>query len=129
MRELAPSEAPLCARLLAQLAVASVEDGDQTVAADQAAEALALAESSGDTVAILDAIAARHYTIAVPGTVLERIDLAERAIGLATAGNRLISTLWGHVWRIDAAFQLGDLARWNDTSPSLTCSLGATEHP
>ena len=105
----APREAPLRARLLAQLAVASVEDGEPTVAADQAAEALALAESSGDTVAILDAIAARHYTIAVPGTVMERIQLAERAISLATVGNRLMSNLWGHVWRIDAAFQLGDL--------------------
>lgn len=100
---------PLRARLLAQLAVASAEDGDGIVAAEQAADALRLAESSGDAEAILDAIAARHYTIAVPGTVIERIALAERAIGLASKSIRPMAALWGQLWRIDAAFQLGDL--------------------
>ena len=104
-----PGSDPLRARLLAQLAIVSVEDADPTAAAKQAAEALALAESSGDAVAILDAIAARHYAIAVPGTVVERIALAERAIDLASATKRLMAGVWGRLWRIDAAFQLGDL--------------------
>ncbi len=107
---LPPEEKVMRARLLAQLAVASAEDEGGPAAMRLSADALAAAETSGDQEAILDALAARHLSIAVPETVHERIQLAERAIAIGAQAHRPIAALWGHLWRIDAAFQLGDLS-------------------
>ena len=98
------------ARLLAQLAVAEAEDGGGPHAADQAAEALVAAEATGDPHAILEAVAARHLAIAIPSSVAERLELGRRAVELGDADRRPVAALWGHLWRVDAAFQLGNLA-------------------
>ena len=98
------------ARLLAQLAVAEAEDGGGPHAADLAAEALVAAEATGDGDAILEAVAARHLAIAVPSSVAERLELGRRAVDLGDADRRPVAALWGHLWRVDAAFQLGNLA-------------------
>ncbi len=98
------------ARLLAQLAVAEAEDGGGPHAADLAAEALVAAEATGDRDAILEAVAARHLAIAIPSSVAERLELGRRAVELGDADRRPVAALWGHLWRVDAAFQLGNLA-------------------
>ena len=98
------------ARLLAQLAVAEAEDGGGPHAADLAAEALAAAEATGDPIAVLEAIAARHLSIAIPSSVAERLELGRRAIELGDSARQPVAAVWGHLWRVDAAFQLGNLA-------------------
>jgi DNA-binding CsgD family transcriptional regulator len=98
------------ARLLAQLAVAEAEDGGGPHAADLAAESLAAAESTGDQDAVLEAIAARHLAITIPSSVAERLELGRRAVELGDAARQPIAAMWGHLWRVDAAFQLGNLA-------------------
>ena len=98
------------ARLLAQISVTMSETEGGTRCADVAADALAEADASGDDVAILEAMAARHLSITVPDTVAERLELGRRAVELGASSSRPIATLWGHLWRADAALQLGNLA-------------------
>ncbi len=98
------------ARLLAQLAVCVAETEGGPRPAELASEALAEAERSGDDDAILEAIAARHLAIGVPQTVTERLALSRRAIEVGTRVRRPMGALWGHLWRADAAFQLGNLS-------------------
>ena len=98
------------ARLLAQISVTMSETEGGTRCADVAADALTEADASGDDVAILEAMAARHLSITVPDTVAERLELGRRAVELGASSSQPIATLWGHLWRADAALQLGNLA-------------------
>ncbi|MET0966611.1 MAG: LuxR C-terminal-related transcriptional regulator, partial [Nakamurella sp.] len=98
------------ARLLAQLAVAEAVNGGGPSAADLAAKALTAAEETGDPDAVLEAIAARHLAISTPSSVVERLELGRRAVELGGASKQPIAAVWGHLWRVDAAFQLGNLA-------------------
>ena len=100
----------LRARLLAQIAATTAEDEGGALAQQLSAEALTAAEATGDPVASLEAIAARHLSISVPDMVIERLDLGRRAVQLGTTAQRPIGPLWGHLWRADAAYQLGNLA-------------------
>jgi DNA-binding NarL/FixJ family response regulator len=100
----------LRARLLAQRAVGLAEEPEpDTDAAELAAQALTEAEQSADPGAILDAIAARHLTITVPHTVAERLDLGRRAVELGATAHRPVAALWGHLWRLAASVQLGNM--------------------
>ncbi len=96
------------ARLQAQVAVGVAESEGGTRAADLAAAALAEAERSGDAQAILEAVAARHLAISIPHSVEERLSLGRRAVELGAAAQQPIAALWGHLWRVDAALQLGN---------------------
>ena len=98
------------ARLRSQLAVGSAEADGGPRAAELAAAALAEAERCGDPQAILEAIAARHLAISIPQSVSERLELGRRAIELASSSHQPIAALWGRLWRLDAAFQLGNMA-------------------
>ncbi len=96
------------ARLLSQLVVTKAEESSPDT--EQASlEALAVAERSCDSGAILEAIAARHLSITVPQTVDERLSLARRAVELGSRSDRPMAALWGHLWESETAFQLGDL--------------------
>lgn len=95
------------ARLLAQLAIISAEHADAGRARSLAADAMAEAGRCDDGAALFEAIAARHFTLMVPETVAERYELAARAIALADRSSRPAAALWGRVWRLDAALQLG----------------------
>ena len=79
-------------------------------AAELAAEALTDAERSGEPQAILEALAARHLAISIPQAVAERLELGRQAVALGRAARHPIAALWGHLWRTDAAMQLGNLA-------------------
>ncbi len=98
------------ARLLAQIAVTISETEEGPRGADLAAQALAEADRSGDPVAILEAVAARHLSISGPDTVAERLELGRRANKLGSCAQQPMAELWGHLWRTDAAFQLGNIA-------------------
>ena len=103
-------EFALRSRLLAQIAVAMAEREGGAHPAELASAALAAAERSGDPAAELEAIAARHLAITGLETVAERLELGRRAIALGSSGERPIGALWGHLWRADSSFQLGNLA-------------------
>jgi DNA-binding CsgD family transcriptional regulator len=98
------------AHLLAQRATASAAVGDLSELATRSAEALGLAEASGDPAAVLSAIRARHAACVAPERVDARLDLANRALRLTEAGGPPMAALWGTLWQIDAAFLVGDSA-------------------
>jgi DNA-binding CsgD family transcriptional regulator/tetratricopeptide (TPR) repeat protein len=106
---LPPGEHATRARLHAQLAVGTAERESGSRAAGLAAQALTEAERSGDPRAILEALAARHLTISIPQAVAERLELGRRAVALGRTARHPVAALWGHLWRADAALQLGNL--------------------
>jgi DNA-binding CsgD family transcriptional regulator/tetratricopeptide (TPR) repeat protein len=106
---LPPSEHATRARLHAQLAVALAERDGGPGAAHVAAEALSEAERSREPGAILEALAARHLAISTPQSVSERLELGRRAVVLGRSTRHPMAALWGHLWRADAAIQLGNL--------------------
>lgn len=111
---LPPDEDAARARLHAQLAVGIAEREGGPRAAEVAAEALAEAGRSGDPQAILEALAARHLAISIPHAVAERLELGNQAAALGRAAHHPVAALWGHLWRVDAAMQLGNLAEANE---------------
>jgi len=98
------------ARVLAQHAVVLAELGELPVAAPLSDRALAMAEQTGDPVALIEAIHARHDAIDWPGGVQERLALSTRMRDLAVAADRPDAALWAHVWQMEAAFQTGAIA-------------------
>lgn len=129
LRHLPDDESVLRARLLAQQAVCAAEADSGSVAADLSAAALAQARRCADPLAELEALSARHLAIAVPASVHERAALAERAIVLATSCAAPMAELWGHLWRLDAGFQLGDMARVDQVLADLDRIAGRTHSP
>ena len=103
-----PGQLSVRAQLQARLAYAAADRGDIDRAQAMSGRALTLAEKTDDAAALIAALRARHQALAGPGHAAERLDLGARAIELADRGEPL-AALWGHVWRIDAAFELGDL--------------------
>jgi len=97
------------AKVLAQRAMAMAElvgtDEIDTISG----EVLPLAERSGDPQALADALRARQHALSGPAGVTERLALAARMLQLAGPGVTPEAELWGLLWRIDAAFQLGDV--------------------
>ncbi|MCJ1676283.1 hypothetical protein MTF65_02700 [Streptomyces sp. APSN-46.1] len=71
------------ARLLAQLATASADLGALDAAAEHARAALALAQSTGDLRAELDAARAVQMTLAHPDDTAERLRLGELTVARA----------------------------------------------
>ncbi|OXM64869.1 ATP-binding protein [Amycolatopsis vastitatis] len=96
------------AKLLAQSASVAADCGKTSEAAKAADEALALAESSGDQEARLDAVRARLKTRPRDLPLAERLRLGALAVSLGGPGRPLVA-LWGHKWRIDAAFEVGTI--------------------
>ncbi|HEX3257731.1 MAG TPA: AAA family ATPase [Pseudonocardia sp.] len=98
------------ARVLAQRALAAWESAGWAAAVDApSAEALRLAERSGSPVALADALRARQHAVSDVEGVTERVELARRMIALARGGGPADAELWGRLWRIDAALQLGEI--------------------
>jgi len=106
-------ETALRARLRARQAIVAAETGACNQARELSAEALALAEQSGDPDALLDGIHARHFALSAPQFLSQRRELAARACQVAHQARQPLAELWGHVWLADAAFQAGDLAAVN----------------
>lgn len=114
-----PAQHTVRARLLAQVATGTAEQSDGPRALTLSASALACAEESGDDHALLEALAARHLVITSPATVTERLQLGRRAIEVTGRDGPPIAALWGHLWRADAAMQLGNLAELTRETESI----------
>jgi DNA-binding CsgD family transcriptional regulator len=106
----APALSPaLRARLLGQVALACFYlDPDRIDEASTAA--LAAAEASQDPFVIVAALRARQLARSGPDGVADRLALADRMTELGRRCRRPDLTMWGHLWRIDAQVQRGDLA-------------------
>lgn len=106
----AAPDASTRARLLAVRASAlSAVDRVEESVADSAA-ALREALESGDPLAELDALRARHLVLAAPRELDQRIAMAERTLALAAQLSSDAARMWALLWLIDAAFAQGDLA-------------------
>jgi DNA-binding CsgD family transcriptional regulator len=114
MRALPAEDSALRARLRAGQAIAAAEAGAGNRARELSAEALALAERSGDPDALLDGIHARHLSLCAPQFLAERRELATRACEVAVQARQPLAELWGHVWLVEVALQSGDLAALDD---------------
>lgn len=119
----------LHARLLAQTASVLADAGRLGAAAAPSAEALALAERSGDPQAVVDAVRARMK--ASPNALArdERMRLGLLAIEHAAATGRPLAELWGAKWRIDAALECGDMATVEDELARVTALARRTRLP
>jgi DNA-binding CsgD family transcriptional regulator/tetratricopeptide (TPR) repeat protein len=98
------------ARLLAQRAVALCESGRLEEALPDSQRAMELAERSGDPELLAAVLPARHRALAGPDWTAERLELAERALGLARLVAAPIQELWARVWRTNVFWELGDIA-------------------
>jgi DNA-binding CsgD family transcriptional regulator len=110
-RALADEHCPAArrARLLAQRAAALAELGDLTQAGAESAAAVAAAAAAGDPGAELEAIRARVAALSAPQHKAEWLGLGSRATELAASVGQPLAAVLGHIWRIDAAYQLLNL--------------------
>ncbi|HEY7045745.1 MAG TPA: AAA family ATPase [Jatrophihabitantaceae bacterium] len=106
----AAADAATRARLLAvrASALSALDRVEESV--DQADAALHEARESGDPLAELDALRARHLVLAAPRELDERITLAERTLALAGQLASDAARMWALLWLVDAGFAQGDLA-------------------
>jgi DNA-binding CsgD family transcriptional regulator len=101
--------AELRARLLGQVALACFYlDPDRLDEASAAA--LEAAEASQDPDVVAAALRTRQLARSGPDGVADRLALADQMIELGRRHRRVDLTMWGHLWRIDAQVQRGDLA-------------------
>ncbi|HWO68959.1 MAG TPA: LuxR C-terminal-related transcriptional regulator, partial [Umezawaea sp.] len=103
---LGDEDSPRHARVLAQHAVAFVDLNDFGRAEPLSARALEMAERHGDTDALHRALNARYVLAGRPSDVPEQLRLGGRMLALGVPE----ASLWGHIWRIDAAMRLGSMA-------------------
>jgi DNA-binding CsgD family transcriptional regulator len=74
-------------------------------------QALALAEQSGDPLAVAAALRARQLVCSGPDGLDERAQLADRMLALGRQTRQAGVEVWARLWRIDAWFERGDLGR------------------
>jgi DNA-binding CsgD family transcriptional regulator len=117
------------ARLLARKASLEIEAVRSGDAAPASAEALRLAEACGDRVALLDAVRARVGVLDRPEDVAERLRLGDLAIRIGLSTGQRTAAVLGHTWRLDAAYQLGDLLAIEDEIARLGELSAITDHP
>jgi DNA-binding CsgD family transcriptional regulator/tetratricopeptide (TPR) repeat protein len=103
-----PQPSALRARLLGQLASACFYvEPDRLDRLSR--EAMALADEVDDPLAVVAAARARQMACAHPSEALERLALAERIGAAGRVLGRPAVSVWEHIWRIDALFELGRL--------------------
>ncbi len=99
----------LRSRLLAQKACVLAEFGQTGEASSASVRALDLARSAGDPGALLEAARARSMLLSGPEHAGEKLELGALAVREATTLNRPLAAVWGHLWRSDIAYLLGNL--------------------
>ena len=108
---LATEDSARHARVLAQEAMVAEAGGRLAEATELSARALAMADrhpdEPGGVDAVLHALHARHEVCGGPELVAERLAVGRRTIALGEATGRPDALVWGHLWRIDDAFELG----------------------
>nr|WP_042180715.1 AAA family ATPase [Kibdelosporangium sp. MJ126-NF4]CEL14537.1 putative transcriptional regulator [Kibdelosporangium sp. MJ126-NF4]CTQ88902.1 putative transcriptional regulator [Kibdelosporangium sp. MJ126-NF4] len=101
-------DGPLRARLLAQQAAELAFYGSPALDT-MSAEALEIADRTGDPLALRAALRARQLALAGPEGVRERLLLGDRMLAVGVADNDPEAVMWGRLWRFDAFCQLGRL--------------------
>ena len=107
---LGPEPTALRARVSANLAGACMYLGDVDAAQQASVEALRVADESGDAAAVVAALRAGQLVATGPEGMAERARLADRMEEVGRASGNPAARLWAHLWRIDVAFERGDLA-------------------
>lgn len=102
------------ARLLARKACLDIEADRSPDGTSASGRALRLAEGCGDPAALLDAARARVGVLDSPDDVAERLRMGDLAIHIGRTAGRPMAAVRGHLWRIDAAYQLVNLAAVED---------------
>ncbi len=97
------------ARLLAVVATQATLLEEAGRADSMSRRALEVAEAADTRPALMSALRARQMARSDPDGVEDRMQAAERMIGLAAGARDDWAALWGRLWRIDASCQLGDL--------------------
>ncbi|MEU4668186.1 AAA family ATPase [Amycolatopsis sp. NPDC023774] len=117
----------LRARLLAQAASVAADVGRTGEARRLADEALALSEQGTDDEALLDAVRARFKILPIELPLEDRLRLGSLAVRF---GDRQpLSALWGHKWRIDAAFETGAMPVVDYEISAVTALAATTRLP
>jgi DNA-binding CsgD family transcriptional regulator len=99
----------LRARVSSRYAQALVYRGEYDRAGQVSRDALAVAGSAGDPVALVDALRARQLACCAPDGVAERAVMASRMLEAADAAGSAWLEMWGRLWRIDTLFETGQL--------------------
>ena len=100
----------LRARVSANLSNACMYLGDVEAAGRASAHALATADRCDDRRAVAAALRARQLVMSGPEGLEERAALADRMSAVGRESQDPALQMWGHLWRIDVAFERGDLA-------------------
>lgn len=108
LSRLPDTDSPLRARLLAQRAGGAFIFSDQERLESVTAEALDMADRTGDPTALASALRARQLARSTADGVHDRLRLADRMEALAEPSGDRRCTMWGHLWRFDGLLQLGD---------------------
>jgi DNA-binding CsgD family transcriptional regulator len=101
--------AALRARVLAQSATIDADGGRVDQADPLARKAVALAASSGDAQAQIEAARAREMTLVHAGDNGERLSLGDLVADRAETLGQPVAAIIGHSWRIRSAYELGRL--------------------
>ncbi|HKY77124.1 MAG TPA: AAA family ATPase [Acidimicrobiia bacterium] len=101
-------DSPTRARLLATLAGELLWAGDRNRRLALADEALALARRLGDTAALADVLANRHFTISEPDTLDERLALTSELLGLTEHLSDPVTRAHALWVRQSVAMEVGD---------------------
>jgi DNA-binding CsgD family transcriptional regulator/tetratricopeptide (TPR) repeat protein len=104
------SATALRAKVSANLSAACMYLGDLEAAGRASAHAVAMADRSGDPASLAAALRARQLVASGPEGMAERATLADRMSAVGREGRDPALRMWGHLWRIDVSFELGDLA-------------------
>jgi DNA-binding CsgD family transcriptional regulator len=99
----------LRARVSARYAQALAYRGEMDRAEQVSADALAVADATGDPVALVDALQARQLACSSPEGLAERVVLAGRMLEAADRLGSAWAEMWGRLWRIDTLLETGQL--------------------
>ena len=105
-----PADATLRARVLARLVGTAPYSESIATRMELAAEAVALAERSGDPTTLVTALTARTWAMLGPDHVAERLAVASDMLALAERIGDRPTAFAGHEFRFGAQLALGDVA-------------------
>ena len=104
-----PRPSALRARVLATHSDVCMYLADVDAARRSSRHAITEAEQSGDLTAVVAALRARQLVASGPDGINERARLADRMAAIGRETRDPVTRMWAHLWRIDVAFQRGDL--------------------
>lgn len=108
---LGPEPTALRARVIAAIVVTFIFSSDLESVASASLEALEIAASCGDRMALAAALSARRVVCSGPDGLQERKDLAARMLALGRELGDPQMEIEARLWQIDASLESGDLGR------------------